>query len=283
VYLRAAALPELPPLLALVVTSSLPRYAVGAASGRLLARRDRRPAGAADPAALTAGIAVLLRQHQPAHLQANPLTCICACGNRKASCCRLCKAREEHLFGLACLQRTPSVRCHRGDCSLGHGGSLHVRACLTCDGATRRLALGVELRSGARIRLGCLAGVDRIPTKSCAHCTQVLLQHMGQVMRALLSSATDATARGVAAAGVEVGLPEEVRPYGRRNVLFLQHRDHDTHTKPGHCSVGRLDQRPDNQPNPSELAWFVAAAACLLTSCSSGRVPSMQVWHRGHV
>ena len=47
---------------------------------------------------------------------------------------------------------------------------------------------------------------------------QVLLQYMGQVMRALLSSATDATARGVAAAGVEVGLPEEVRPRGLRNV-----------------------------------------------------------------
>ncbi len=44
-------------------------------------------------------------------------------------------------------------------------------------------------------------------------CTQVLLQYMGQVMRALLSSATDATARSVAAAGVKVGLPEEVRPY----------------------------------------------------------------------
>ena len=74
VYLRAAALPELAPLLALLITSSLPRYAVGAASGRLLPRqRDRRPAaGAADPAALTAGVAVLLRQHHPAHLQANP-------------------------------------------------------------------------------------------------------------------------------------------------------------------------------------------------------------------
>ena len=73
-YLRAAALPELAPLLALLITSSLPRYAVGAASGRLLPRqRDRRPAaGAADPAALTAGVAVLLRQHHPAHLQANP-------------------------------------------------------------------------------------------------------------------------------------------------------------------------------------------------------------------
>lgn len=33
---------------------------------------------------------------------------------------------------------------------------------------------------------------------------------MGQVMRLLLASATDATARGMAAAGVEVGLPEEV-------------------------------------------------------------------------
>ncbi len=69
VYLRAAALPELPPLLALVVTLSLPRYAVGAGSGRLVARRGSRPAAGADPAALTAGIAVLLRQHQPAHLQ----------------------------------------------------------------------------------------------------------------------------------------------------------------------------------------------------------------------
>jgi hypothetical protein len=44
------------------------RYAVSAASGRLLVRRDRRPAGP-DPAALTAGLAVLLRQHHPAHLQ----------------------------------------------------------------------------------------------------------------------------------------------------------------------------------------------------------------------
>ena len=48
---------------------------------------------------------------------------------------------------------------------------------------------------------------------------QVLLQYMGQVMRALLSSATDATARGVAAAGVEVGLPEEVWPCYRRKGL----------------------------------------------------------------
>ena len=40
---------------------------------------------------------------------------------------------------------------------------------------------------------------------------QVLLQYMGQVVRLLLASATDATARGMAAAGVEVGLPEEVR------------------------------------------------------------------------
>ena len=119
VYLRAAALPELPPLLALLIVSNLQRcaiglpegssswclsvhipklirtgctyrhmtrapgcilsnghdrarhdcrYAVGAASGRLLVRRDRRPAGP-DPASLTAGLAVLLRQHHPANLQ----------------------------------------------------------------------------------------------------------------------------------------------------------------------------------------------------------------------
>ena len=39
---------------------------------------------------------------------------------------------------------------------------------------------------------------------------QVLLQYVGQMMRLYLASATDATARGMAAAGVEVGLPEEV-------------------------------------------------------------------------
>ena len=109
VYLRAAALPELAPLLALVVTSLLPRYAVGAASGRLQARRDRRPAGSADPAALTAGIAALLRQHRPAHLQVGiPLqpTYILLVVPYTASVHRCRGAREDHLLSLMGL-RTP--------------------------------------------------------------------------------------------------------------------------------------------------------------------------------
>ena len=39
---------------------------------------------------------------------------------------------------------------------------------------------------------------------------QALLQYVGQVLRVLFASATDATAQGVAAAGIEVGLPQEV-------------------------------------------------------------------------
>ena len=41
---------------------------------------------------------------------------------------------------------------------------------------------------------------------------QAVLQHVGQALRVLVASATDATAQGVAAAGIEVGLPEEVLP-----------------------------------------------------------------------
>ena len=42
-------------------------------------------------------------------------------------------------------------------------------------------------------------------------CSQVLLQYMSQAVRILVTSATDATAQSVAAAGIDVGLPEEVR------------------------------------------------------------------------
>ena len=68
-YLWPAPLPELPPLLCLLLVSLAPRYAAGAASSRSVLRREKRPA--ARPAALTAGCAVLLRQHHPAHLQAS--------------------------------------------------------------------------------------------------------------------------------------------------------------------------------------------------------------------
>lgn len=67
-YLRPAPLPELPPLLCLLLISLAPRYAVSAASFRLVLRREKRPT--TDPVALTAGCALLLRQHHPAHLQA---------------------------------------------------------------------------------------------------------------------------------------------------------------------------------------------------------------------
>ena len=40
---------------------------------------------------------------------------------------------------------------------------------------------------------------------------QALLQYVGQAVKMLVASATDATAQGVAATGIEVGLPEEVR------------------------------------------------------------------------
>ena len=70
VYLRAPPQPELPPLLCQLIISLLPRYTYSAAAARLV-RRDKR--AGPDPAALTAGFAVLLRQYPPAYLQARTL------------------------------------------------------------------------------------------------------------------------------------------------------------------------------------------------------------------
>ena len=49
------------------------------------------------------------------------------------------------------------------------------------------------------------------PSLSSKRVRQALLQYVGQAVKMLVASATDATAQGVAATGIEVGLPEEVR------------------------------------------------------------------------